>query len=194
MTAMGSSPMRPAVFIDRDGTLMEDVPRIKDPADVRLFPRVTEALRLLRERGYCLVMVTNQSAIGRGWATLADFDRVQARLLEMLGREIFDGIYMCPDQPEVPSPRRKPAPGMVFEAARDLNLDLAGSWFIGDKASDIDCGINAGVRPVQVLTGEGEKQRHPKAVHLAKDFAEAADFVAGEKRNAPPSRPDVSPA
>ncbi len=166
---------------------MEDVPRIVNPADVRPFHGVAEALQVLRGGGYRLVMVTNQSAIGRGWTTIEDFERVQARLLEMLGRDFFDGIYMCSDRPDVPSTRRKPAPGMVFEAERDLNVDLVRSWFIGDKASDIDCAFNAGVRAVQVLTGEGEKQRNARAVHLAKDFADAVDFILRETRKEPPA-------
>ena len=186
-----SSDRPPAIFVDRDGTLMEDVPRITDPDDVRPYPNVAEGLRLLQRSGYRLVMVTNQSAIGRGWTKCEDFQRVQTRLIEMLGRDLFDGVYMCPDRPDVPSARRKPAPGMVFEAERDLNLDLTRSWFIGDKASDIDCAFNAGVRAVQVLTGEGEKEQNANAIHLAKDFREAVEFIVRETRKVPPTSPET---
>ncbi len=174
------SSLRPAIFIDRDGTLMEDVPWITNPAEVRLFPGVREALQDLKRAGFRVVMVTNQSGIGRGWMTVAQFEAVQARLLELLGSDVFDGIYMCPDRPDAPSERRKPAPGMIFEAARDLKIDLARSWMIGDKASDVECGQNANVKSVQVRTGEGEKQRSAEAVYFAEGFEEAVRFVLRE--------------
>jgi len=156
---------------------MEDVPYIRNPADVRLFPGVPEELRNLRAAGFLIVMVTNQSAIGRGWNTLEEFDRVQERFFELTGPGLFDGVYMCPDAPDQPSERRKPAPGMVLEAARDLGVDLAHSWMIGDKSSDVECGLNAGVKSIQVATGEGTKQRSEQAVFFAADFAEAARYV-----------------
>ncbi len=167
----------PAVFIDRDGTLMEDVPYIRDPSKVELFPGIAEALRKLQSAGFRLVMVTNQSGIGRGWNTLDDFNRVQERFFELLGSGLIEAVYMCPDAPNVPSERRKPAPGMVFEATRDLNLDLPRSWFIGDKAADVECGRNAGIPAVQVQTGEGAAQRSEIAAYFAPSFPEAVDFI-----------------
>jgi D-glycero-D-manno-heptose 1,7-bisphosphate phosphatase len=170
----------PAVFVDRDGTLMEDVPYIRDPASVRLFPGVPEALRRLRDAGFRIVMVTNQSGIGRGWSTMEDFARVQDSFFNLAGQDLFDAVYMCPDGPDQPSERRKPAPGMVFEAARDLSLDLNRSWLIGDKPSDIECGVNAGVRAIQVRTGEGAGQKSERAVHIAEDIGRAAEFILRE--------------
>jgi histidinol-phosphate phosphatase family protein len=168
---------RPAVFVDRDGTLIEDVPYNHDPEQVRVFPGVRDALQRLRAAGYLIVMATNQSAIGRGWATIADFDLVQARLLELLGHDAFDAIEMCHDAPDEPSERRKPEPGMILDAARKLGIELKRSWMIGDKASDIECGIRAGVRSLQVGTGEGEAQRTTKALYFAPDFTEAVRFI-----------------
>jgi D-glycero-D-manno-heptose 1,7-bisphosphate phosphatase len=84
---------------------------------------------------------------------------------------------MCPDSPDAPSKRRKPEPGMVLDAAQKLGLDLTRSWMIGDKAADVECGRNAGIRSVQVRTGEGELQRTELADYFAEDFADAVDFI-----------------
>src|SRR2546425_829345 len=107
--AMSTLPLSPAVFVDRDGTLMEEAHYCGDPALVRIIPEVPEALRALKEAGYLLVIITNQSGIGRGYYSLADYDAVQARLLELLGPELIAATYFCPESPESPSTRRKPA-------------------------------------------------------------------------------------
>ncbi len=169
--------MTPAIFIDRDGTIMEDVPYIRDPAHVRLFPGVREAIEKFAARGYRVVIVTNQSGIGRGWVSLREYAAVQARLFALLGPAHIDAVYMCPDAPDVPSDRRKPCPGMVLEAAVDLALDLGKSWFVGDKESDMECASNAGVRGIQVATGEGSSGPSGFAFHYASDFAAAAEFL-----------------
>jgi D-glycero-D-manno-heptose 1,7-bisphosphate phosphatase len=167
----------PAIFLDRDGTLIEDVHYCKDPALVRALPGVVEALVRLREKGFRLVIITNQSAIGRGWMTLAEYEAVHARTLEVLAPATIDGTYLCPETPEKPSTRRKPAPGMVLEAARDLNLDRSRSWFIGDKPIDVECGRASGTRSVLVLTGRGTPEDGRNADFVARDLAEAADFI-----------------
>ena len=167
----------PAIFLDRDGTLMDDVGYCNDPATVRLFPGVPEALRGLKARGFCTVIITNQSGIGRGRITTEQYAAVHARLLALLGPGLIDATYFCPDHADEPSARRKPSPAMVIDAARDLGLDLARSWFVGDKAIDVQCGLAAGCRPVLVLTGEGAGADAAGAVHVAKDFASAAAFI-----------------
>ena len=176
-----SAPMppasTPAVLLDRDGTLMEDEDYCSDPARVRIFPGVPEALRALKDAGFRLVIITNQSGIGRGYYTLADFQAVQARFLGLVGEGLIDATYFCPEAPEAGSPRRKPATGMVLEAQRDLGLDLARSWFIGDKAVDVQCGRNVGVRPILVLTGHGARENASGAEFVAKDFASAVAFI-----------------
>ena len=167
----------PAVFLDRDGTLMEEAEYCSHPDQVRIIPGVPEALRALQSAGYRLVVITNQSGIGRGYYTIADYEAVQARFLGLIGEGLIEATYFCPEAPEMASPRRKPAIGMVMEAQRELNLDLACSWFVGDKAVDVQCGRNAGVRPILVRTGHGATQDASGAEFVAKDFASAAAFI-----------------
>jgi D-glycero-D-manno-heptose 1,7-bisphosphate phosphatase len=165
-----------AVFLDRDGTLMEEVEYCADPAMVRAYPDVPGALRRIKEAGWGAFIVTNQSGIGRGLMTEAQYCAVQEELLRQLGAGVIDGVYFCPDPPGVPSTRRKPAPGMVWEAAAAHNIDLAHSFFIGDKSSDIECGQRAGVRTILVRTGYGALQRCSPDF-IARDFAQAAAIV-----------------
>lgn len=165
-----------AVFLDRDGTLMEEVHYCGDPAQVRLYPGVCEALRNLKQAGFRLFIVTNQSGIGRGMITEAQYHAVQAELLRQLGHQLIDRSYFCADAPGDVSSRRKPEPGMVLEAAKEFDIDLSRSFFVGDKSSDIECGRRAGTRTVQVLTGYGEVQRCA-ADFIVSDFAKAAQLV-----------------
>jgi D-glycero-D-manno-heptose 1,7-bisphosphate phosphatase len=169
--------LSPAIFLDRDGTLMEEVHYCRDPELVRILDGVPEALGRLRAAGYRLVIITNQSGIGRGYFSAADFAAVQERLFSLLGGPVIDATYFCPDAPEAPSSRRKPEPGMVLEAARDLGLDLARSWFVGDKAVDIECGRRAGTRAILVRTGHGHSEDPAGAEFVAKDFASAANII-----------------
>ena len=170
----------PAVFLDRDGTLMHEVNYCRDPADVRLVDGAREALGKLKAAGFVLVIITNQSGIARGLLTESDFQAVQARLLELLGGGLITATYMCPDGPAGESGRRKPSPAMVLEAARDLSLDLSRSWFVGDKDIDVQCGLNAGTRAVLVRTGHGQDAEAAGAHFVAKDIASAADFILSD--------------
>ena len=145
----------PAVFLDRDGTLMEEVHYCSDPAKVKVYPGVPEALRTLKAAGFRIFIVTNQSGIGRGLLTEAQYHAVQRELLRQIGDGLVDAAYFCADVPGVPSARRKPEPGMVLEAAAEFHIDLARSFFIGDKSSDIQCGRRAGARTILVSTGYG---------------------------------------
>jgi len=159
---------------------MEEVHYCRDPALVRLIPGAIDALRRLQAAGYRLVIVTNQSGIARGILTVADFEAVQARLLELIGPGLIDATYMCPDGPDAKSERRKPAPGMVCEAVRDLGLDVRRSWFIGDRQADVQCGLNAGARSILVRTGHGHDADPVGAHFVAKDIASAADFILSD--------------
>jgi D-glycero-D-manno-heptose 1,7-bisphosphate phosphatase len=105
---------------------------------------------------------------------------VQRRLLDLLGADLIDAAYMCPNGPDAPSERRKPAPGMILEAVRDLGLDVSRSWFIGDKQIDVQCGRNAGVRSILVRTGHGQEEDAAGAHFVAKDIASAADFILSD--------------
>jgi len=165
-----------AVFLDRDGTLMEEVEYCDDPARVRVYPGAPEALRKIKEAGWRTFIVTNQSGIGRGWMTEAQYRAVQEELLRQLGAGAIDAVYFCPDPPETPSTRRKPAPGMVWEAAAAYDVDLPHSFFIGDKSTDIECGRRAGSRTILVLTGYGAQQRCSPDF-TAQDLTEAVAFA-----------------
>jgi D-glycero-D-manno-heptose 1,7-bisphosphate phosphatase len=170
-----------AVFFDRDGTLMEDVNYCSDPATVRVFPGVREALERLRAAGFRIVLVTNQSGIGRGYFTEAQYQAVQAEFFRQAGAGAFDASYFCPDVPGVPSTRRKPEPGMVLEAAAEFDLDLGRSFLIGDKSSDIECGRRAGTRTILVLTGYGAQERDCAPDFIACDAVEAVEIALRER-------------
>ena len=149
---------RPAVFFDRDGTLMEEVEYCADANQVRPYPGVSAALRELKTAGFLTFIVTNQSGIGRGYFTEEQYRVVQARLLADIGDGLIDASYFCPDAPGTPSVCRKPEPGMVLQAARNFPIDLPRSYFIGDKSADIECGHRAGTRTILVMTGYGAQQ------------------------------------
>jgi D-glycero-D-manno-heptose 1,7-bisphosphate phosphatase len=179
---MTSSPNEswPAVFLDRDGTLMRDVDYCGDPAQVEVYPEASEALRRLKEKGYKLVIITNQSGIGRGYFTEKDYRAVEAEFLRQLGDQLIDASYYCPDLPTAATIRRKPGPGMVFEAQRDHRINLRRSFFVGDKASDIGCGENAGVRTILVQTGYGAGEKNCRPDWIARDLTEAAEIILKE--------------
>lgn len=159
---------------------MHEVNYCRDPAEVRLFDGAAEALRRLRDAGFVLVIITNQSGIARGLLTVADFENVQARLLELLDGDLIAATYMCADGPAGESGRRKPLPAMVHEAAHDLGIDLARSWFVGDKAIDVQCGLAAGTRAVLVRTGHGAGEDAAGAHFVAKDIASAGEFILSD--------------
>lgn len=165
-----------AVFLDRDGTLMEEVEYCDDPARVRVLPGVREALERLKAAGYLTIVITNQSGIGRGLFTDEQYRAVEAEFIRQIGRKSIDATYYCPDAPGVLSSRRKPEPGMVSEAALEFDIDLRNSFFVGDKAADIECGRRAGTRTILVLTGYGrEQQCEPDFV--TEDLPAAAQLV-----------------
>lgn len=166
-----------AVFLDRDGTLMEDVHYCGDPRDVQIYPGTHEALRRLKQHGFKLVIVTNQSGISRGYFTEEAYRSVHAELLDQLGDGLIDDAYFCADAPDLESKRRKPSPEMVFEAQRDHDLDLAHSFFIGDKAIDVDCGKAAGARTILLRPGSDVTETECAPDWIACDLPEAAEIV-----------------
>ena len=172
--------MNRAVFFDRDGTLMEEVHYCADPSMVRVYPSVSEALQKLKTAGFHIFVVSNQSGIGRGWITLQQYQSVEQEFLRQIGAGLIDAAYFCADAPEVPSPRRKPEPGMVLEAAAEFALDLPQSWFIGDKAADIECGRRAGTRTILVSTGYGAEQNCAPDFR-AQDAVEAVAVVLADR-------------
>ena len=137
---------RRALFLDRDGTLIVDVGYPRDPALVEPLPGAFDALRAL-QRSWMLVIISNQSGIGRGLIAQHEADAVHARVVELFAGAgvTFAGAYYCPHAPEAACRCRKPAPGLLLDAARDLDLDLAASAMVGDKPSDLEAGRAAGV-------------------------------------------------
>lgn len=139
------SRSRRAAFLDRDGTIIQDVDFISRPEDVRVLAGATEAIRSLNEAGLPVIVVSNQSGIGRGYFTYADYQRVQARVEEVLraGGAHLDATYICPHPPTDPAACacRKPAVGLFEQAAREHAVDLARSWYAGDKWRDVEPGL-----------------------------------------------------
>ena len=152
--------MKRAFFLDRDGVIIEQVEYLRDPDAVKLTPGAAEALKLIHQNGFLAVVVSNQSGIARKKFTLDELMAVQERLYALLAEqgEKIDGFYFCPHDPHVDvCPCRKPKPGMILQAARELGIDVAASYMIGDRPADIETGIAAGCRDcAMVLTGYGE--------------------------------------
>ena len=165
-----------AVFFDRDGTLIEEAHYCGDPARVRILPGVPEALCRLKDAAFLTFVITNQSGIGRGLITEAEYRRVEAEMLRQAGPGAIDGVFFCPDAPDAATSRRKPEPGMVLEAATAHGIDLGGSFFVGDKAADIECGRRAGTRTILVRTGYGASQ-NCEADFIADDVPAAVNWI-----------------
>ena len=172
-----SDALSPAVFIDRDGTIMQDADYCSDPQQVKIFPRVAEGLRRLKSKGFKLIIITNQSGIGRRFFTIEQYRAVEAEVLSQLGDDLIDATYFCPDIPGQPSSCRKPAPGMIVEAVREHQIDLARSFFVGDKEIDAECGRNAGVRTIRVRTGFDRETSGSMADWVAEDLPAAAEII-----------------
>jgi len=149
----------PAAFLDRDGTLNPNRPGtyIVRPEQLKLYAGAGKALRLIAAKGYRLVVLTNQSAVARGYMTLARSKEINLKLVRELKKEgvKLDAVYFCPHGPSDGCACRKPRGGLVSEAVRDLAIDLAGSFVAGDKKSDLDLARAAGIKGRLVLTGEG---------------------------------------
>jgi D-glycero-D-manno-heptose 1,7-bisphosphate phosphatase len=160
---------------------MKDVGYCSRPDEVELLEGVSELLPRLKNAGFKLIIVTNQSGIGRGYFTEEDFWAVQQELQKQLGADVIDATYFCADTPQQESERRKPNPGMLLEAATDLSIDLDQSYMVGDKASDAEAGIRAGVRAT-ILFGSNAASgaMESGASLIAKDFGEVVEFILGD--------------
>ena len=176
----------PALFLDRDGVLIVEKDYLDDAGHVEVFPGVTEALRRAQAAGFLLVGVSNQSGLGRGCFTAADFDAVMGRLDELLRAAgvPLDAFFFCPHAPEDGCACRKPAPGLLEEASRHLAWDPARSWVIGDKISDVDLALGAGLRACLVRTGYGSQQERRlgerSPVLVADDLLAAVVAILGQ--------------
>ena len=180
---------RPAVFLDRDGTIMQNVSYLCDPDGVELLDGAAEALALLRQRGFALVIVSNQSGIGRGLLTFDDLASVHDRLMACLAeRDVeLDGVYYCPHAPWERCECRKPLPGLLLRAARELRLDLRRSFMVGDAPSDIEAGRRAGCRTILVTwagpsepPSQSDSEGGPHAI--TSDLLQAAYWILGQRK------------
>jgi D-glycero-D-manno-heptose 1,7-bisphosphate phosphatase len=171
--------MKRALFLDRDGTVMEDRGYMHDPALVQLLPGAADVLRAIEAEGWVLIVVSNQSGVGRGLISAAEVESVQARFLELMRQAgvRITASYFCPHAPDEDCHCRKPSPFQVELAAREHGLDLTKSWMIGDRKSDILCGKNAGCTTIWLLNpmfpvAEG------LADFVARDWGEARGILA----------------
>jgi D-glycero-D-manno-heptose 1,7-bisphosphate phosphatase len=171
----------PAVFIDRDGTIIHDADYCSDPQQVRLLPGIVEALKRLKSQDFKLIIITNQSGIGRGFFSLEQYRAVEAEILRQLGNDLVDATYFCPHVPDNGCDCRKPAAGMILQAAREHRVDLRRSFLIGDKESDAQCGRNAGVRTIRVRTGLDRETINSVADWVAEDLPEAVEVILDKK-------------
>ena len=154
--------MFPAILLDRDGVLIENrSDYVRDWSQVKILTEAIRALTLSEIKNYKIVIVTNQSAVGRGFISLETANEINSRLVDLIHRHgaQVDGIFMCPHKPDDGCFCRKPKPGLLFQAAKELSLDLPRSWMIGDAWSDVLAGQTAGVRQAILLkTGRGREQ------------------------------------
>jgi D-glycero-D-manno-heptose 1,7-bisphosphate phosphatase len=169
--------LSPAIFLDRDGTLMEDVDYCGDAKDVHVFDGVADSLEKLKANGFKLIVITNQSGIGRGYFTEKEYREVEREVARQIGDGLVEATYFCPHLPNDGCNCRKGAPAMVLQAARDHQVDLSRSYFIGDKKSDMECGRSAGTRTILVRTGYGSETDAVLADLTAKDLSEATEMV-----------------
>jgi D-glycero-D-manno-heptose 1,7-bisphosphate phosphatase len=170
-----------ALFLDRDGTLIVDKVYLADPAGVELLPGAADALRRARDLGFKLFLFTNQSGIGRGYHTLEDAFRVNARLEELLGLPppVFDGIGIAPEAPGQTVIYRKPSPKFIHEMIALHGLDPAQCYMVGDSEVDLHAAINAGIHPVVIRSGTIDPDTLPEiAQHRVPVFDSFAAFVA----------------
>lgn len=176
-TAGEASLLKPAVFLDRDGTIMHDPGYCSRPDQVRLIDGAADALARLKSVGFLLVVVTNQSGIGRGLITIDQYESVEREVSRQVGEGVITQTYFCASRPGSGDPRRKPSPQMVFEAMRDHSIDPRRSWLIGDKAIDMQCGRRAGLQTILVQTGYGAGEVADDAHYVRSTIVEAVDLI-----------------
>jgi D-glycero-D-manno-heptose 1,7-bisphosphate phosphatase len=192
---------RPAAFLDRDGTITVERGYLRCPEDIEMIPGSAAGIRMLRDAGLLVVVVSNQSGVARGLMTEEDVALVHEALERLLGREgaTIDGAYYCPNYSEGTDERytrdtscRKPAPGMIERAVRDLGIDLRSSVMVGDQLSDLELAAGVGIPGVLVLTGKGReaaalaRDLDVPIAHTASDLAEAAAWIIAQARSGRP--------
>lgn len=180
-----------AVFMDRDGTITEEMGYLQEPEKLRLIPCSGEVIRSLNEKEILAIVVSNQSGVARGYFSEEAVKKIHRKLERLLKKEgaYLDGIYYCPHHPKFGSPKyrkncncRKPKPGMLLKAAKRFNLDLKRCYIIGDKVDDIKLARNVRAKGILVLTGYGQKSsKRVKPDHTAKDLYHAVQWILKEE-------------
>src|SRR6267143_4969775 len=168
-----------AVFLDRDGVLTrERTDYVKTPDELEILPGIYAPLREIRERGFRIVIITNQSVIGRRLATHHEMSKIHEKLRQELTRFgcTIDGIYYCPHRPDEGCDCRKPEPGLILRASSELGIDTARSWMIGDKEMDLEAARRAGCRSIRVATNRGDLWDAGRQIALAEDESNAVGF------------------
>ena len=187
---MSPRAIRPAIFIDRDGTLIVEKEYLHKPEEVQFFEGAIAALKRAVDAGFEIVMVTNQSGVGRGYFTMDDVSRVHKHIAREISAKQVSmlHVYVAPEAPDAPSRGRKPSPQFLFDARDSYHLDLGRSYMIGDKLIDLECGWNAGVRKsILVRTGYGAKVEKEEKAHLrhavvVDDLCKAIDWILKDSR------------
>jgi D-glycero-D-manno-heptose 1,7-bisphosphate phosphatase len=157
---------RKAVFLDRDGTLIVDQAYLHKPSQVEILPGVIPALRAIQSAGYLLIIISNQSGVGRGYFTLEEVDKVNHHLGNLLNKHgiKISGTYYCPHRPNEQCSCRKPEPGMVIQAIKEYKIDASHSYLVGDKWTDVEAAIAAGVEPVWLTKEFNDVNKHPRSI------------------------------
>ena len=182
--------MNKAIFLDKDGTLIEDIPDNVDPSLIKFIPGAKEALALLKSKGFLLIVISNQSGIARGYFKEDALENVKRSLHDMLAPDdiSLDGIFFCPHDPDgivahyaIACDCRKPKPGMILCAAEAFQIDLSRSWMIGDMLHDVAAGNSAGCKTILIDDGDETRWIHSdfnKPTASVKNLKEAADLIA----------------
>lgn len=171
MSVMPRAEKARAVFVDRDGVLNVEVDYLSRVEDLELIPGSAEAVRDLRAAGLKVIVISNQSGVGRGYFDQAALDKITAALEKTV---TVDAIYYCVHLPDAACSCRKPSPEMLQKAAEKFDLDLTRSWFVGDSTVDVQTALNAGCVPILVRTGKGGKDGHFKDAKPAQTFPDLA--------------------
>ncbi|MBM4031166.1 MAG: HAD family hydrolase [Planctomycetes bacterium] len=170
------------VFLDRDGVINESPPKgswVFHWAEFRFIPGALDALRRLREHGFTVAVITNQSCVGRGLAPLAEIEEINARMIGAVAAEggWIAGVYMCPHPKVMDCPCRKPKPGLIDEAARELAIRPEQAFLVGDAERDIEAGRARGCTTIFVRSGQGVEAESARAHHAAASLADAVDLI-----------------
>jgi D-glycero-D-manno-heptose 1,7-bisphosphate phosphatase len=201
---MNDQMKKPAVFLDRDGTINEQMGYINHPGRFFLLPGVAEAIRLLNANGFLTFVVSNQSGVARGYFTVELVHEIHAKMEKMLAKDgaRLDGIFFCPHHPGGAVPEysvecdcRKPGVGLMEKACRRFDIDMEGSYVIGDRCLDMEMARRAGLEGILVLTGYGRGERDyllpgspAKPAHVAEDLLGAVHWIIDLKKNSRTSR------